>query len=293
MLDTVGFAQKRRLAFIDFCLMFKGTMYRQDIINKFRVGLSAASCDIKTYTEIAPTNLRYSNKNKRYYPTGEFKPVFKFDTHGTLVKLAHNILDSFNIDNDIDFPVITQSPLNSLDVDIVARIIQSITNNKIIDVTYTTETSIQSGVELVPHSVFYSGLNWYLRAFERKLGAFSDFALHRIADVIYLAVKVAETETKMADSQWVTFVDLCLIPHPKNANRPHLIQKDFNMKNGVLELNTRAATAGYLMQHWSVDCSRDAALVGDRYQLSLRNIDALSDVESMRIAPGFKTDGVV
>jgi hypothetical protein len=293
MLDTIGFAQRKRLAFIDFCLMFNGTMYRQDIINKFGVGLSAASCDIKMYTEIAPANLLYNNKNKRYYPTGEFKPVIKFDAHGTLVKLARNILDSFENNDDMDFPVITPAPLNSLDVNIVASIIQSITNNKIIDVTYTSETSIQNGVELSPHSVFYSGLNWYLRAFERKLGAFSDFALNRITDVIYLPVKVTEKETKMADHQWMTFVDLYLIPHPKNARRPDLIQKDFNMKNGVLVLNTRAATVGYLLQHWNVDCSKDTALVEDRYQLSLRNVDALVDVKSMKIAPGFKTADVV
>jgi hypothetical protein len=292
MLDKIGFAQKKRLAFIDFCLMFKGTMYRQDIINKFGVELSAVSCDIRTYTEIAPTNLLYSHKNKRYYPTSDFKPVFKFDTHSTLVKLA-DILDSFDTGDDMDFPVITPAPLNSLDENIVASIIQSITNKQIIDVTYTSEASIQSGVELVPHSVFYSGVNWYLRAFERKLGAFNDFALNLITDVIYLPVKVTEKETKIADSQWMTFVDLYLIPHPKNAKRPHLIQKEFNMKNGVLVLNTRAATVGYLLQHWNVDCSRDTALVEDRYQLSLRNVDALVDVKSMKIAPGFKTAGAV
>ena len=52
MLDTLGFAQKQRLAYIDFCLLFKGAIYRQDLINRFEVGLSAVS-----YTHLTlPTN---------------------------------------------------------------------------------------------------------------------------------------------------------------------------------------------------------------------------------------------
>ena len=44
-LDTVSFAQRQRLAYIDFCLLFKGAIYRQDLIGRFEVGLSAGSRD--------------------------------------------------------------------------------------------------------------------------------------------------------------------------------------------------------------------------------------------------------
>ena len=43
MLETISFAQRQRLAYIDFCLLFKGAIYRQDLINRFEVGLSAGS----------------------------------------------------------------------------------------------------------------------------------------------------------------------------------------------------------------------------------------------------------
>jgi hypothetical protein len=287
MLDSVGFAQKRRLAFIDFCLMFKGAVYRQDIVKKFGVGLSAASCDIKLYATKAPKNLFYSHKNKRYFRTVSFKPIFKFDAHKTLVKLAHNVLDSFDIEDNVDFPVIMQTSLYSLDIDVIAHIIRSIMSDEIIDVTYTSETTTSSTLQLVPHSVFYSGLHWYLRALERELGKFNNFALNRIANVIHLKDKISENETAKADEQWTTFIELHLVPHPKNAKRPALIQKDFNMEFGVLKLSTRAATAGYLLQHWNVDCSKDAKLVGDKYVLHLHNVDSFTNVESLMIAPGF------
>ena len=35
MLDSVSFAQKQRLAYIDFCLLFRGSIYRNDLINRF------------------------------------------------------------------------------------------------------------------------------------------------------------------------------------------------------------------------------------------------------------------
>ena len=40
MLEQISFAQKQRLAYIDFCLLFRGAIYRQDLINRFvgRVG---------------------------------------------------------------------------------------------------------------------------------------------------------------------------------------------------------------------------------------------------------------
>ena len=47
MLDSISFAQKQRLAYIDFCLLFKGAIYRQDLVNRFQVGLSAGSRDFE------------------------------------------------------------------------------------------------------------------------------------------------------------------------------------------------------------------------------------------------------
>ena len=57
MLETISFSQRQRLAYIDFCLLFKGAIHRQDLINRFEVGLSAGSRDFTLYKELAPDNL--------------------------------------------------------------------------------------------------------------------------------------------------------------------------------------------------------------------------------------------
>ena len=96
MLDNLGFAQKQRLAYIDFCLLFKGTIYRQDLINRFEIGFSAGSRDFSIYKELAPDNLKYDAREKRYFQTPAFKPVFGHDARRTLTKLANDISDGFD-----------------------------------------------------------------------------------------------------------------------------------------------------------------------------------------------------
>ena len=119
MLDSISFAQRQRLAYIDFCLLFKGAIYRQDLINRFEVGLSAGSRDFNLYKELAPENLDYDSSGKRYYQTAQFKPLFEHDAQRTLTKLANDISDGFDAIGDMHFPVEAPSSLNIPDIFIV------------------------------------------------------------------------------------------------------------------------------------------------------------------------------
>lgn len=60
------------------------------------------------------------------------------------------------------------------------------------------------------------------------------------------------------------------------------------MREGVLELNIRAAMAGYLLRRWNVDCTENASLSGPEYQLYLRNRQTLYGAENLTIAPGYQ-----
>ena len=155
MLDSISFAQKQRLAYIDFCLLFKGAIYRQDLINRFQVGLSAGSRDFNIYKELAPDNLSYDSREKRYFQTPQFKPVFEHDARRTLTKLANDISDGFDAIGDIHFPVEAPTSLNVPDIFIVARLVQAILNNKAVSVIYTSLSSGSNARELVPHSIVY------------------------------------------------------------------------------------------------------------------------------------------
>jgi hypothetical protein len=62
---------------------------------------------------------------------------------------------------------------------------------------------------------------------------------------------------------------------------------DYGMINCLLNLNVRAALAGYLLRRWNVDCTEAASLKGGEYQLWLRNRVTLYGAENLILAPGF------
>jgi hypothetical protein len=95
-MDDLSFAQRQRLAFIDFKLFFTASMTRSEIVQHFEMVVSAATRDINLYKELAPNNMEYDNVEKRYFITNKFKPLFKHDAKRTLVKLANDISDGFD-----------------------------------------------------------------------------------------------------------------------------------------------------------------------------------------------------
>ncbi len=77
-------------------------------------------------------------------------------------------------------------------------------------------------------------------------------------------------------------------PHPNNVKHPIVINLDFGMEKGVLEVNVRASMAGYFLRRWNVDCSESGSLSGPEYQLYLKNIQILYGAENLTIAPGYE-----
>jgi hypothetical protein len=292
-LETISFSQKQRLAYIDFCLLFKGEIYRNDVIKRFEVGLSAGSRDFSIYKEMAPGNLTYSPIEKRYLQTPGFKPLFEHDARKTLIKLANNISDGFDAIGDLQFPVEAPSQLNVPDIFVVAHLVQAILNNKSVSVIYTSLSSGSASRELVPHSIVDNGLRWHVRAFDRKSSSFRDFVLTRISKVKLLNDSddkaPQQHEDKLDDHQWQRIMPLQLISHPNNVQFPTAIEMDYCMSDGVLNLSVRAALAGYLLRRWNVDCTENASLKGGEYQLWLRNQQTLYGAENLAIAPGYKS----
>ena len=76
-MDEFSFAQKQRLAYIDFKLYFTGMVTRSEIVSHFELGLAAATRDLKFYKESATGNMAYDNVEKKYFITSQFKPIFK------------------------------------------------------------------------------------------------------------------------------------------------------------------------------------------------------------------------
>ena len=80
-------------------------------------------------------------------------------------------------------------------------------------------------------------------------------------------------------------VDVVLVPHPK-IKQSKAIEMDYNMSDGRLSIQLRAAVAAYVLRQWQVDCSADHTEDHQGCQLALANPEVLKLIENISLALG-------
>lgn len=290
-LVDISQAQRDRIAHIDFTLLFSGQVTRIDLTERFNIAPAQATKDLALYRELASTNVNYDNTKRAHIKSDQFKPLFEYDPVRTLATLSQGFGDGFL--GRTRSSLVCEAPyhLNQPDLLTVAAITEAIHKQYPLEITYVSLSRGETTRELVPHTLVDNGLRWHVRAFDRDQAGFRDFVLTRIKQIVALTDKtIAEHEIAMQDRQWNRFVELRLVPHPKVQHK-ETIELDYRMKDGALNVELRAANAGYLLRRWNVDCSGDHSLTGAEYHLALANIEALYGINNLSIAPGYQTSG--
>ena len=281
-----------RLDYLEFMLRFRGWISRADLTERFSIGEAAATRDIRLYRELSECNLELNQSTKKYEIRSDtFAPLFEADIQTVFSKLRTSaISESLGMaeTNGILCPPRLALP----NIDHLSAVTRAISKKTGLKMTYRSVANGRSSKTLIPHSIFDNGIHWYVRAYDTKKGEYRSYALTRIVSIdSSFEVDIKERNHVVAnDIQWNRIVTLELIPHPnkKYVPNPQTIEHDFNMKNGKCTVNLRATVAGYWLDLWNVDCSDNYELEGYRYQLGLKNHLALYDVESRKIAPGYK-----
>ncbi|PVU64881.1 WYL domain-containing protein [Plesiomonas shigelloides] len=286
-------ATRDRIAHIDFTLLFKGEAVRADLVNRFNIAATQATKDFNLYRKLAPNNIVYDPKLKLHMRGEAFKPLFDYDVVRTLATISQGFGDGFT--GKVKPPLACEAPyhLNKPNLSIVAKITEAIHKGKALSIIYVSLSSGETTREIVPHTLVDNGLRWHVRAFDRKHGpsgapnGFRDFVLTRIKAALVLEdSKLSEAELEAQDRQWSRFVELELVPHPR-IEHSEAIELDYGMTGGVMKVEIRAATAGYLLRLWNVDCSKAAVLKTPGSHLWLKNHQTLYGVGNLAIAPGF------
>ncbi|RJG51448.1 WYL domain-containing protein [Motilimonas pumila] len=280
-------ATRDRIAHIDFTLLFKGEAVRADLVDRFSIAAAQATKDFTMYRELAPGNIEYDQKLKLHKRGEAFESLFDYDVVRTLATISQGYGDGFT--GKVKPPLACEAPyhLNKPNLSIVAKVTEAIHKGKALRITYVSLSSGETTREIVPHTLVDNGLRWHVRAFDRKHGEFRDFVLTRIkAAVVIEDSTLSETELETQDRQWNRFVELELVPHPR-IKHSEAIELDYGMTEGVMKVEIRAATAGYLLRLWNVDCSKEAQLKTPEFHLWLKNYQTLYGVGNLAIAPGF------
>lgn len=280
--------QRDRLAFVELRMRFIGELRRQDLITRFGIQSAAASRDLALYKQLAPGNIDYDPKAKTYVPGPTFRAVFDFPPERVLAWLAQGFGDG----EPMQFrPCVTSdSParLTHPDLDVLASVTRAIHQACPLAIEYHSASNGRTEREIVPFALIDNGLRWHVRAFDRKSQEFRDFVVTRIRRPQPVkGEKPKPHELSDQDIQWTRIVELELVPHPDQP-RPEVTAMDYGMRNGSLRIKLRAATAGYVLRNWSVDCSPDHSLHGHEFRLWLKDPLALYGVKNALLAPGYR-----
>ena len=288
-LEQLTQPQRDRLAFIELRVRFVGEIRRQDLVARFGIQSAAATRDLALYKELSPGNIDYDPKGKAYILGPDFRTIFNFPPERALSWLTQGFGDGEPM--RLKAWVASESPsrLTHPDLDVLASVTRAIHQESAMAVDYYSISSGKSKREIVPFALMDIGLRWHVRAFDRKSQEFRDFVITRIKNPVVLKGQPVEPhETSDQDIQWTRIVELELVPHPDQP-RPEITEMDYSMQGGVLRMKLRAATAGYILRKWSVDCSPDHSLRGPEYRLWLKDHLAIYGVRNAVLAPGYRS----
>lgn len=271
---------KQRLEFIEYRLFWEGTINRKDIVDNFGVSVPQASADIKRYKQNAPGNFYYNKSQKRYLVTTKFDPVFGLiDSDSYLTKLS--MLSDGIIEKDETYinyiPELSVVPSfdRAIDPNILKKIVKVLRDKNSINVQYQSMSRPSPVWRWIsPHAFAFDGFRWHIRAYCELTNEFRDFILGRILDV----QNVKKSKTDPADDyKWNHFVTLKITAHPNlTSAQRKIIEKEYNMENGIAQIQVRAAFIYYVLLRFRLENKDDQRFVKNQNAILL-NYDEIEE----------------
>lgn len=125
-----------------------------------------------------------------------------------------------------------------------------------------------------PHAFAFDGFRWHIRAFCELTNEFRDFILGRIID----AQNVKNSKINPADDvRWNHFVTVKIAAHPElTPDQRKIIEKEYNMKDGVAELKVRAAFIYYVLLRFRIENKDDLRFLKNKNAILL-NYDEIEE----------------
>jgi hypothetical protein len=248
----------QRLQFIEFRLLWEGHVNRSDLIEAFGISVPQSTLDFREYLERAPGNMDYDKRQRHYFPTAAFKPVFISDSaEGYLSQLI--ALDVCGAEQSHPGLIgatppfdVLPSPERRVDGDILQKLLKAIRENLSTEIHYQSlSTATPAWRRITPHSLASDGLRWHVRAFCHTKGEFRDFVLGRIMDT---REEQPSDISADADRDWQEHVKVVIEPNPDlTPDQKKIIERDYAMKRGKAEIIVRRALLFYLKRRLGVE----------------------------------------
>lgn len=269
-----------RYQLIEIIALWEGRLTTNHICHSFGIGRQQASKDINTYLrELAPGNLVYDRHLKGYVPAPEFRPVVtqgQVSEYYDLLAHQHQLSDTFS-DLQLELPgnTVVSGPVRRIDPATMRAVVAATRYHRQLKVRYVSLSRPEAAESILePHSLVCTGNNWHVRAWCNANREFRDFALTRF----HTAPEVLRQKAKRTaeqDEDWQRRVTLDIMPDQRLSEaQQRIIAGDFGMNKGVLQVESRAALAPYVLLQLgiSLDNAHPDPLI---QQVELANPDQL------------------
>jgi len=230
---------------IELLVYWEGQVTPSNLAKIAGISRQQASKNLSQYRLKNPESLCFCKRKKAYLPTDFFYPYLINQDIG---EYLHWITNQKEGDSVIPANKCLLPPMREIKPGLMRPLMQAMREQKRVEVNYVSiNNPDHEGRIIVPHHLINTGLRWHLRAWCEKNQEFRDFVLGRFQGDADLLDK--SNISSAEDSDWHTQVTIVIAPDPRlSAEQRRVIEFEYAMENGQLEIVTRACLVSYKLQ---------------------------------------------
>ena len=242
-----------RLRAIELLAYWEGRLVTKRLTSWFGISRQQASSDIKRYLNIHnPGSLYHDPGVKGYVPQVNFRPVLTTGHINEYLDMISGLVSNsvaMTLETE-DHLAAVQLPDRTVRPEIVREILKACRAQSSIKILYASMMNPVWGERVIsPHTLVYTGFRWHVRAYCHTRNEYRDFILSRIDRTPKPAKELSPDPSQ--DSLWEEHILLTLVPNPKlNDSQKALVEKDFGMPDGRLQISVRKALAHYTLHRY-------------------------------------------
>lgn len=261
-----------RMRAIELLAYWEGRLVTNRLVGWFGVSRQQASADIKRYmANHNPDSLVHDPAVKAYVPRPGFQPVLTRGHINEYLDLISGLVSesmAITLETDTHLSSV-QLPDRAVRPEVVREVIKACRAEGSIKILYASMSNPNWHERVIsPHTLVYTGFRWHVRAFCHKRAGFRDFILSRIDRTPQIVTDPAPKASQ--DEDWTTEVTLTLVPNTQLSEpQQALVEKDYGMPDGRLQLKVRKALSHYTLQRYQAAITPDEAEQAMQYPVML------------------------
>ncbi|WP_163338770.1 WYL domain-containing protein [Desulfopila sp. IMCC35008] len=284
---------RKRLEFIESRLAWEEKISRGDLIDYFDISTPQSTKDLKLYQEKAPSNLYYDKRMKQYIAAEGFDPFFvSFNSQSYLSRLLIALRDKTKgVFSCGKIPPAYQLPNleRMIETPILKAILSCLHSHHSIMIEYQSMNSPKPAKRWIsPHALGFAEHRWHVRSLCHNNKEYRDFNLGRILSVGDIRMESIDHSN---DFLWHNSVSYRITTHPDlTPSQKKLIERDYNMVNGVAEVEVKAAFHFYFQKRLNLTKGHEKKPAKEQH-IILTNEDEINtqikllrDIEKKRLA---------